>query len=123
MLIETPLVPIPVISPADVTLLAPAIGAGPERRLLRGAIDADYSVHQLDPLTALALPESTAAGPITPGADMPDAPLESDALSRAIAALDEVARAARLSEYHDFSWWDHRVTDIRAALELGRGTR
>lgn len=32
-------------------------------------------------------------------------------------ALDEIERAAQVSEYHDFSWWDERIRVIRARLQ------
>ena len=35
----------------------------------------------------------------------------------AIVALDEIERAAQISEYHDFSWWEQRIRLIREPLE------
>lgn len=35
----------------------------------------------------------------------------------AVLALDEIERAAQISEYHDFSWWDERIRVIRAQLQ------
>lgn len=35
----------------------------------------------------------------------------------AVLALDEIEKAAQISEYHDFSWWDERIRVIRAQLQ------
>lgn len=38
-------------------------------------------------------------------------------------ALDEIERAAQISEYHDFSWWDERIRTIRASLDTDRAEK
>jgi hypothetical protein len=81
---------IPVISPIEVRITDPDI-----RRLP----PPDYEIQPLleDPgvSSAEAQPETVPA----------------------VVALDEIERAARVSEYHDFEWWDERIRLIRARLE------
>lgn len=78
---------IPVISPIELKLGEPGI-----RRLP----PPDYEIH--------ALP---AAAVLTAGVTQ----------EPAVSALDEIERAAQISEYHDFSWWDERIRIIRARLD------
>ncbi|HEY5086379.1 MAG TPA: hypothetical protein VII66_03385 [Gemmatimonadaceae bacterium] len=77
---------IPVISPIEITL-----GESGIRRLP----PPDYEVHALP--AAAVLNAAPAQDP-------------------AVGALDEIERAAQISEYHDFSWWDERIRVIRARL-------
>lgn len=81
------LINIPIISPIEITLGEPGI-----RRLP----PPDYEIHALT-AAAILTPETIAADP-------------------AVIALDEMERAAQISEYHDFSWWDERIRVIRARL-------
>ena len=81
------LINIPIISPIEITLGEPGI-----RRLP----PPDYEIHAL-PAAAILTPETIATDP-------------------AVIALDEMERAAQISEYHDFSWWDERIRVIRARL-------
>ncbi|HEY8309469.1 MAG TPA: hypothetical protein VIG47_02885, partial [Gemmatimonadaceae bacterium] len=76
---------IPVISPIEITL-----GEAGIRRLPAP----DYEIQPLPVLTEL----SAQSPPPDP----------------AIIALEEMERAAQISEYHDFSWWDVRIRTIRA---------
>lgn len=80
---------VPVISPVPVQLRdgVPRLLPAP-----------DYEVHALQP-EAVAL-----ASAATTGAE------------RATTALDEMERAAQISEYHDFSWWDERLRIVRDEL-------
>ncbi len=80
---------IPIISPIEVTLGEPGV-----RRLP----PPDYEIHAL-PAAAVLTAETTPQDP-------------------AIDALDEMERAAQISEYHDFSWWDQRIRLIRARLTI-----
>ncbi|MEO6865286.1 MAG: hypothetical protein ABI229_07535 [Gemmatimonadaceae bacterium] len=81
------LINIPIISPIAITLGEPGI-----RRLP----PPDYEIHAL-PAVEILTPETIAADP-------------------AAIALDDMERAAQISEYHDFSWWDERIRVIRARL-------
>jgi hypothetical protein len=81
------LMSIPIISPVEITLGEP--GA---RRLP----PPDYEIDALPPAAVL-----TAGATREP----------------VVVALDEIERAAQVSEYHDFSWWDERIRIIRARLE------
>jgi hypothetical protein len=83
------LMSIPIISPVEVRLTEPGV-----RRL---PAPPDYEVD--------ALPAAT----VTP--ELPPDP--------ATTALDDIQRAARVSEYHDFSWWEERISLIRARLDRG----
>jgi hypothetical protein len=83
---------IPVISPIEVTL-----GPAGVRRLPAP----DYEIDAL-PLVA-ALGVGTSRDP-------------------AIVALEEIETAARISEYHDFSWWEERLELIRTQLEQGQSS-
>jgi hypothetical protein len=85
---------IPIISPIEITLGEPGI-----RRL---PAPPDYEVDALPPAAALTL--DSARDPVT-------------------VALDEIERAAQISEYHDFSWWDERIRLIRARLETSPAER
>jgi hypothetical protein len=83
---------IPVISPVEITL-----GEAGVRRLPAP----DYEIQPLPALTELSA--------------------QSPAPDPAMIALDEMERAAQISEYHDFSWWDVRIRAVRARLEeIGR---
>ena len=79
---------IPIISPIELQLDGP-----PVRRLPAP----DYEIH--------ALPPGAVMGATTEPRDP------------AIVALDEIDRAAQISEYHDFSWWDARIRLLRARIE------
>ena len=79
---------IPVISPIDVTL--------GEAGVLRLPAP-DYEIHELP---AAAVSGIAAVDP-----------------DPARIALDEMERAAQISEYHDFSWWDERIRLIRIRLQ------
>jgi len=81
---------IPVISPIEIRLGEPAI------RMLPAP---DYEVHALPAAAILS-------------AETPTPPQDP-----AIAALNEIELAAQVSEYHDFSWWDERIQQIRERLE------
>lgn len=81
------LINIPIISPIEITLGEPGV-----RRLP----PPDYEIH--------ALPAATVLTDETPAPDP------------ATVALEEIERAAQISEYHDFSWWDERIRIIRARL-------
>jgi hypothetical protein len=83
------LMSIPIISPVEVRLAEPGV-----RRL---PAPPDYEVD--------ALPAATLA------AELPSDP--------ATTALDDIQRAARISEYHDFAWWEERISLIRAGLDRG----
>jgi hypothetical protein len=87
------LMSIPVISPIELTLRDSGV-----RRLP----PPDYEVHALPP-----------AGETLTLAAIAVTPEPADA---ATVALDEIERAAQISEYHDFSWWDQRIRIIRARL-------
>ena len=82
---------IPFISPVEITLGEPGI-----RRLPAP----DYEIHALPPAAVMSI-ESAPHDP-------------------AIVALDEIERSARISEYHDFTWWDGRIKLIRGRLEQQR---
>lgn len=84
------LISIPIISPIEIKLGEPSV------RMLPAP---DYEVHALPP--AAILSAETATPPQDP----------------AIAALNEIEIAAQISEYHDFSWWDERIRQIRSRLE------
>lgn len=79
---------IPIISPIELTLGEPGV-----RRLP----PPDYEIHEL-PAAAVLTAGSAAQNP-------------------AVTALDEIERAAQISEYHDFAWWDERIRIIRARLD------
>ena len=87
---------IPIISPIEITLGEP--GA---RRLP----PPDYEIHALPAAAVLT------SGVLTEETAQPDF---------ALVALDGIERAAQISEYHDFSWWDERIRLIRARLEQDR---
>ncbi len=80
------LMSIPVISPLEIRLGEPGV-----RRLP----PPDYEIHALP--AAAVLSAGTTPAP-------------------AMVALDEIERAAQVSEYHDFSWWDERIRIIRAQI-------
>jgi len=84
------LMSIPIISPIEIKLGEPSV------RMLPAP---DYEVHALP--AAAILSAETATRPEDP----------------AIAALNEIELAAQISEYHDFSWWDERIREIRTRLE------
>lgn len=84
---------IPVISPIEITLGEPGV-----RRLP----PPDYEIHALP--AAAVLGDGSSADPRSSG-------------SEALVALDEMERAAQISEYHDFSWWDSRIRLIRTTIE------
>lgn len=86
------LMSIPVISPVDVRLGEAVSGAAFP---LLPSGEPDYTVQPLEHAPALAA---------LPGAD----PVRT--------ALDDLERAARTSEYHDFEWWDERLRILRTAL-------
>lgn len=81
---------IPIISPVEILLGEPAA-----RRLP----PPDYEIDALPPAAVL-----TAGATREPE----------------VVALDEIERAAQVSEYHDFSWWDERIRVIRTRLEKNR---
>jgi hypothetical protein len=83
------LISIPIISPIEITLGEPTM-----RRLP----PPDYEVQALPPAAALASGEER---------------------SPSLVALDEIERAAQVSEYHDFSWWDERIRIIRTRIGTG----
>lgn len=87
---------IPVISPIEITLGEPGV-----RRLP----PPDYEIDALPP--AAVLGDGSTADQSSSG-------------NEALIALDEMERAAQISEYHDFSWWDARIRIIRAILEQRR---
>ncbi len=82
------LMSVPIISPIEVQLGEPEVKRLPAP---------DYEIHALPPAAVLS-----------------PAPIQSDP---AIVALDEMERAAQISEYHDFSWWDQRIRLIRDRIE------
>jgi len=77
---------IPIISPIEITLGETVLRLPPP----------DYEIQDL----------AAPAVPVEPA----------DESSAAAVALDDIERAARISEYHDFSWWDERIRTIRAEL-------
>jgi len=85
------LMSIPVISPIELEI---KIGE-PGVRMLPPP---DYEVHALPPAAILSAETSTP----------PEDPT--------VTALNEIELAAQISEYHDFSWWDERIRQIRARL-------
>ena len=89
---------IPIISPIEITLGEPGI-----RRLP----PPDYEIHALPAAAVLSAGTNadTNAGTSAGTSEQP-----------ALTALDEIERAAQISEYHDFSWWDERIRIIRARL-------
>ena len=84
------LMSIPIISPIEIRLGEPGV------RMLPAP---DYEIHALPPAAILSAETSTP----------PEDP--------AITALNEIEVAAQISEYHDFSWWDERIRQIRERLE------
>lgn len=85
---------IPIISPIEVKFGEPSI------RLLPSP--PDYEVDAL-PAAVESTPEYS-ADPVQ-------------------VALDEIERAAQISEYHDFSWWDERIRTIRSRLDTDRAEK
>ncbi len=83
------LMSIPIISPIEIRVGEPGV------RMLPAP---DYEVHALPPAAILSAETSTP----------PEDP--------AITALNEIELAAQISEYHDFSWWDERIRQIRDRL-------
>jgi hypothetical protein len=83
---------IPIISPIDLSIKVGEPGV----RMLPAP---DYEVHAL-PAAAILSAETP-----TP----PEDP--------AVTALNEIELAAQISEYHDFSWWDERIRQIRERLK------
>ncbi len=83
------LMSIPIISPIDVTLGESGV------RMLPAP---DYEVLALPAAAMLSVETST--------------PLQDPA----VTALNEIELAAQISEYHDFSWWDERIRQIRDRL-------
>ena len=83
------LMSIPIISPIEIRVGEPGV------RMLPAP---DYEVHALPPAAILS-------------AETPTPPEDP-----AITALNEIELAAQISEYHDFSWWDERIRQIRERL-------
>jgi hypothetical protein len=98
------LMSIPVISPIDITLTGPGIRMLPPP---------DYEIH--------ALPASTLTEPVIRESTILESTsstsTDAAAATAAMNALNEIERAAQVSEYHDFSWWDERIRTIRVRLE------
>lgn len=102
--------PVPVISPPDVRLVA-CLGEGNTPLLPPAAAVAE--------LPAGTRTESSDADDTAyPDYTVMDAEPELSSIGIAMRALHEMESAARVSEYHDFTWWRTRIEEIRAALSL-----
>jgi len=91
------LMSIPIIAPIELSL--PAYGAkmlpSPDES---GIQEAEYTVQE------------TSTAPTTPRTAFMVA-------SPALVALNEIERAAEISQYHDFGWWRQRINTIREAVK------